>query len=208
MKTFRSIAVSLFFAAVLFTVSAFAQTTTPTQPAGAGRIVTINTAMFEDTKAGITRYVNAMTALDGEFKPAFNELQTMQTRLQTLQKQYNDLYVEAQKPGSPIKPEALQTKLDEIQNLQVEFKRKQEDAKLKFERRQAVVMGPVMQDIVKAIGDFTKQKGYGLVLDAAKLDNAGIILGWDEAKIDVTREFITFYNARPATTAVTTPTRP
>ncbi|HEY0050760.1 MAG TPA: OmpH family outer membrane protein [Pyrinomonadaceae bacterium] len=202
MKTFRSIAVSLFFAA-LFTVSAFAQTT-PTQPA-AGRIVTINTAMFEDSKAGITKYVNAMTALNNEFEPAYKELQTMNTRLQTLQKQYNDLYTEAQKPGSPIKQEALQAKLDEIQNLQVEFKRRQEDAKIKFERRQAVVMGPVMQDIMKAISEFTKQKGYGLVLDAAKLDNAGIILGWDEAKVDVTKEFVVFYNARPATTAVTTP---
>lgn len=202
MKTFRSIAVSLFFAA-LFTVSAFAQTT-PTQPT-AGRIVTINTAMFEDSKAGITKYVNAMTALNNEFEPAYKELQTMNTRLQTLQKQYNDLYTEAQKPGSPIKQEALQAKLDEIQNLQVEFKRKQEDAKIKFERRQAVVMGPVMQDIMKAISEFTKQKGYGLVLDAAKLDNAGIILGWDEAKVDVTKEFVVFYNARPATTAVTTP---
>jgi Skp family chaperone for outer membrane proteins len=206
MKTFRSIAVSLFFAA-LFTVSAIAQTT-PTQPATPGRIVTINTAMFEDTKAGITRYVNAMNALDGEFKPAYTELQTMQTRAQTLQKQYNDLVAEAQKPNSPIKPESVQAKLDEIQNLQVEFKRKQEDAKIKFERRQAVVMGPVMQDIMKAIQEFTKQKGYGLVLDAAKLDNAGIILGWDEAKVDVTKEFVTFYNARPATTAVTTTPKP
>jgi hypothetical protein len=58
-----------------------------------------------------------------------------------------------------------------------------------------------MQDIMKAIGEFTKQKGYGLILDAAKLDSAGVILGWDEAKVDVTKEFITFYNARPATTA-------
>src|SRR5215213_445473 len=117
MKTFRSIAVSLFFAA-LFTVSAFAQTT-PTQPVGAGRIVTINTAAFEDPKAGITRYVNAMNALDTEFKPAYTELQTLGTKIQTLQKQYNDLAAQANQPSSPIKPESLQAKLDEIQNLQV-----------------------------------------------------------------------------------------
>lgn len=202
MKTFRSIAVSLFFAA-LFTVSAFAQTT-PTQPA-AGRIVTINTAAFEDPKAGITRYVNAMTALDSEFKPAITDLQTIGTRIQTLQKQYNDLAAQANVANSPIKPESLQAKLDEIQNLQVEFKRKEEDLKIKLQRRQQIVLGPVMQDIQKAMQDFTKQKGYGLVLDAAKLDNAGIILGWDEAKIDVTKEFVVFYNARPATTALTTP---
>lgn len=204
MKTFRSIALSLFFAA-LFTVSAFAQT--PTQPAAAGRIVTINTSMFEDAKGGITRYITAMTALDNEFKPAFTELQGMQTRLQTLQKQYNDLATQAQAPNSPIKPESLQSKLDEIQSLQVEFKRKQEDLKIKVERREAVILDPVRNDIMKAISEFTKQKGYGLILDAAKLGNAGIILGWDEAKIDVTKEFITFYNARPATTAVTTPAK-
>jgi Skp family chaperone for outer membrane proteins len=202
MKTFRSIAASLFFAA-LFTVSAFAQT--PTQPATTGRIVTINTSVFEDSKAGISKYITAMNALDNEFKPAFAELQTMNTRLQTLQKQYNDLATEAQKPNSPIKPEALQAKLDEIQNLQVEFKRRQEDLKIKVERREAIVLDPVRNDIMKAIQEFTKQKGYGLVLDAAKLGNAGIILGWDEAKVDVTKEFVLFYNARPATTAVTNP---
>lgn len=202
MKIIRSIAVSLFFAAIFAVSSSYAQTQPTT---GTGRIVTINTAAFEDDKAGITRYVNAMKALDAEFKTDYTDLQNMQTKAQTLQKAYNDLYAEAQKPNSPIKPEALQAKLDEIQNLQVTFKRKQEDAKTKFERRQQVVMGPVMQDIMKAISDFTKQKGYGLVLDVAKLDNAGVVLGWDEAKVDVTKEFITFYNARPATTALTTP---
>jgi hypothetical protein len=57
---------------------------------------------------------------------------------------------------------------------------------------------------LKAIQEFTKQKGYGLVLDAARLDAAQLILGYDEAKVDVTKEFIAFYNARPATTAAAT----
>jgi Skp family chaperone for outer membrane proteins len=206
MKTIRSIAVGLFFAA-LFAVPAFAQTNT-TQPAAGGRIVVINTAAFDDDKAGITKYVSAMTALDNEFKVPYTELQTLDTKLKNLKQQYNTQLAEAQKPNSPIKPESLQTKLDEIQGLELEFKRKQEDAKVKFDRRQQQVMGPIMQDIYKALGDFTKQKGYALVLDAAKLDSAGIILGWNESQIDVTKEFITFYNARPAGTATTTPSTP
>jgi hypothetical protein len=48
---------------------------------------------------------------------------------------------------------------------------------------------------------FAKQKGYSLILDSSKLYQAGIILAFDESKVDVTKEFITFFNARPATAA-------
>jgi Skp family chaperone for outer membrane proteins len=93
--------------------------------------------------------------------------------------------------------------VDEAQGLEVSIKRKQEDGKIKFERRQQQVLGPILQDILKAMDDFSKQKGYALILDAAKLEGAGLILAVDIAKVDVTKEFITFYNARPATTATT-----
>jgi len=65
------------------------------------------------------------------------------------------------------------------------------------------VMGPILQDIGRAMDDFAKQKGFALILDAAKLEGAGLILAVDLAKVDVTKEFITFFNARPATTATT-----
>ena len=55
---------------------------------------------------------------------------------------------------------------------------------------------------MKAMQDFTKQKGYSLILDGAKLEEAGILIGFDD-KYDITKEFITFYNSRPATTATT-----
>ncbi len=50
--------------------------------------------------------------------------------------------------------------------------------------------------------EFAKQKGYALILDAANLDKAGLLLAFDE-KYNITAEFITFYNARPAGTATT-----
>ena len=57
-------------------------------------------------------------------------------------------------------------------------------------------------DIGKALDEFAKKNGYSLILDGAKLDGAGLILAFDE-KSEVTKEFITFYNARPATAATT-----
>jgi hypothetical protein len=44
-----------------------------------------------------------------------------------------------------------------------------------------------------------------MLLDAGKLEEAGILIGIGDEKIDVTKEFITFYNARPAGTATATP---
>ncbi len=61
-------------------------------------------------------------------------------------------------------------------------------------------MGPVRQDIGNALQEFAKKNGYMMILDASKLDGAGLLLAFDE-KYDITKDFITFYNARPATTA-------
>lgn len=198
MKTIRLIAVSVVFAAV-FAVSALAQT----QPAS-GKIGLINTLAFEDDKAGITKYVTALNSLETEFKPAQTELQTLATRIQALEKEINTLRQQASTNSTvPINQQTVNTKLEEYEKLAREYKFKEDDAKARFQRREAAVMGPIRQDIGNAIQEFTKKNGYVLVLDVAKLDNAGLILGLDETA-DVTKQFITFYNARPATTATVT----
>ena len=142
-----------------------------------------------------------MNALETEFKPAQTEIQGLMTRYQTLATEIEN--ARKANPAVPINQQSLQTKVDEAQGLEVSIKRKQEDGKIKFEKRQQQVLGPILQDILKAMDDFSKQKGYALILDAAKLEGAGLILAVDIAKVDVTKEFITFYNARPATTATT-----
>lgn len=198
MRTFRLIAASFIFAAI-FAVSAFAQTGAA-QPSNF-KIVVINILAFDDEKAGITKYVNAMNTLDGEFKPVQTELQTMQTKLQNLANEIDKL-----RNANPAVPQAnsaatLQAKIDEAQNLDRDLKRKQEDAKAKFEKRQQQVLGPVMSDIYKAMQDFATKNGYAMILDAAQLDSQRLILAFDPAKADVTKEFISYYNTRPAGTA-------
>lgn len=196
MKRVSFIAVSFVFAAIS-AVSAYGQVPAATQPA---KIVVINTAAF-DAKDGIVKYSNAMTALETEFKPAQTEIQTMMTRYQTLATEIEN--ARKANPAVPINQQSLQTKVDEAQNLEIQIKRKQEDGKVKFEKRQQQVLGPVLQDIGKAMDEFAKAKGYALILDAAKLEGAGLILAVDLPKVDVTKDFIVFYNARPATTATT-----
>lgn len=198
MKRFSLIAVCLIFTAI-FTASAFGQA-----PAASNiKIVVINTAAF-DTKEGITKYTNAMNTLEREFAPAQTELQTLATRYQNLGNEIQNLQKNAGNSAVPINTSTLQAKGEEFKTLELQLKRKQEDGKVKFESRQTAVMGPVLRDIGKAMDDFAKQKGYDLILDATKLEGAGLILAVVPVKVDVTKEFITFYNARPAGTATAT----
>jgi Skp family chaperone for outer membrane proteins len=200
MKRFSLFAASLIFAAI-FAVSAFGQV--PAATTGNVKIVVINTAAF-DAKDGIVKYSNAMNALEAEMGPLQTEINGLATRYQALGKEIQTLQANAQKsPAVPIDQKAAAAKVEEYQNLELTIKRKQEDGKRKFELRQPQVLGPVLQEIGKAIDEFAKQKGYGLVLDASKLEGAGLILAVDVAKVDVTKEFITFFNSRPAGTATT-----
>ena len=48
-----------------------------------------------------------MDSLEKEFAADNNALQTMATRIQTLEKEIRDLQEQAQKPNSPIKPETV-----------------------------------------------------------------------------------------------------
>jgi Skp family chaperone for outer membrane proteins len=208
MKTFRLFAV--FALAAIFSASAFAQTAA--QPAaGAFKIGIINTSVFDDDKEGIKKFVAAMNQLEAQVKPDLTNLQTMQTKLQNLQtelqgyeKQLNDPNTPAAVDKNKIRATA-QTKYDEFQKLQLEFEYKQKDYKANLERREQTLTNPIKTDIANAIQEFSKQKGYAMILDAARLFSADMVLGLDE-RYDVTKEFIAFYNARtPATASAATP---
>jgi Skp family chaperone for outer membrane proteins len=198
MKRFSFIAASFIFAAIT-AVSAFGQAATPAAPF---KMAVINTGAF-DAKDGITRYSTAMNALEAEFKPLETEIQTMVTKYNALGAEIKKLQDQAAAGTVPIDQKTAATKVEEYQNLELSIKRKQEDAKARAARREPAVMGPIRLEIGRALQDYAKQKGIALILDAAKLDGAGLILAFDEAKVDVTRDFITFFNARPATTATT-----
>ena len=201
MKRFSFIAVCLAFT-MAFAASAFGQ---GAAPAAAGKIGLVNVSAFADEKAGITRFRSALSSLDPEFKPLNDQLNTKRTRYQTLAAQIQ----EANKPkpaGVPVgTPPNLSSQIEEAQNLEVEITRLQEDGKRKYESRYATVVGPIFNDIIKGLNDFAKQKGYSMILDGGKLEEAGILMGFDD-KYDVTKEFIAFYNARPAGSATTAST--
>lgn len=198
MKSIRLMAAALFFAALFVAApAAFAQTAGATTASGA-RVAVVDTSAFADDKAGITRFNSALKTLDTEFAPRREELRRLTEQFNGLVKDLDA----ASKSTAPIDPKTLDAKRDQAENLQKDIKRKQEDAQLAYQKRQEVVLGPIYNDIGKAIADYAKQKGYALIFDLSKDQNQMLVwANMDQA--DITADFIKFYNARPAGTATT-----
>ena len=204
MKTIRLIAANFIFTAV-FAVSAFAQAQ------DAGKIGLVNTFAFEDPKSGITKLVTASNSIETEFKQPAAELETLLRRIQALQGEIKIIQDQLANPNTPAAVDKTklqasgQAKATEYEKLGRDFKFKQEDIKARLDSRRQVVVGPIYQDVMKALQEYTVKNGFAVILDGAKLEEAQILMGFN-SKYDVTKEFITFYNARPAgTTAAAKP---
>jgi Skp family chaperone for outer membrane proteins len=191
MKRISLLAAS-FILAALAAVPALSQTAPAT-----GKIGWLDTGAFAAETGGITKYVTALKAINAEMQPRVTELQTLQAKIKTIS---DDLTKMQSNPAIPVDQKAFAAKQDEGQRLQREgeFKKKEYDAAV--EKRSGEVLGPITGDILKAVQDYAKAKGFTVILDIATLDQAHAILALDPSA-DVTKDFIVFYNARPGSTA-------
>jgi len=201
MKIFRAIA-AVAFLAVISAGSVLAQprSTTPgsapsTQTATPPetKIALVNTDEFADEKTGITRLVNAMKRVDGEFQPRRTELQTLQ---QQIDKATADLT-----KAQPLQDARVsQQQADKIEAMKTEFKRKGEDAQAAYQKKLQEVLGPVYDEIGKALDAYAKAHGITLILDVTKIQ--GIVSASES--LDITKPFIIEFNSKnPATASLT-----
>ncbi len=128
----------------------------------------------------------------------YNRMQALQKEIQGIQTQLGDPKTPAAVDKTKLQANG-QAKADEYEKMGRNFKVKQEDLKAGLERRRQVVVGPIYQDVMKALQEFAVKNGYAVILDGAKLEEAQILMAFNN-KFDVTKEFIAFYNARPAGT--------
>lgn len=201
MRLFRLTATPLFVIA-LASFPVFAQqrqgTTPPVaspSPAQSGsaatipaKIAFINTEIFKDEKVGIMRWIDAAKRLQREFDPLEKELETLETRIQTITRDLDTL-----SKSTVVDRNSIIAKQDDLARLQREQKFKKEDGEARFKKRYAEVIGPVSQDIGKALDVFAKQRGITLLLEYTTM--MGAILSADKST-DMTVAFITEYNSK------------
>jgi Skp family chaperone for outer membrane proteins len=203
MKIFRAIAAVAFLAAISAgSVLAQPKPNTPAGPAPAPqtgnvpetKIALVNTDDFMDEKAGILRLVAAAKRVDGEFQPRRTELLTLK---QTIDKATADL----QKAQALQDPKVTAQQADKIEGMNTELKRKGEDAQAAYQKRLQDVLGPVYDDIGKALDVYAKAHGITLILDVTKIQ--GIVSASES--LDITKSFINEFNSKNPATASLTP---
>src|SRR6266446_5581046 len=95
----------------------------------------------------------------------------------------------------------LQTKVDALEQMKTEYKRKGEDAEASYQKRQGEIFAPLQDDIEKALEVYAKQRGINVIIDASRVP-----LVYAADNIDITRAFINDFNTKnPATASVTPP---
>ncbi len=146
---------------------------------------------FLDPKTGIARYSTLLGTLNREFQPRQAELQGLQTRITTLDKEINDTQAVAA-------PDAIRQKREQLVALNTDLKRKGEDAEAAYAKRRQEIFLPLQQDIGKALEAFAKARGITVIVDGSQVP---VVYAADN--IDITRAFIAEFNSKnPATAAV------
>lgn len=211
MRVFRTILAAVAVAALtivaqtLLTMSTTsAESVTPAAPANIG---IIDSSAFSNDKTGITRVQNAMRALEGKFQPLRTEIRSMGERLNTMRS-------DIQKKRAIQDAATTARQVEEADRLELQIKRKAEDARASYEKESMAALEPLQRDIATALNAYAQAKGLTLVLDVTRVP-----ILYAATSHDITSDFIADYNRThpagaapaPATTrpaATTTPTRP
>jgi Skp family chaperone for outer membrane proteins len=158
------------------------------------KIAMIYSDAFLDPKTGIAKFNSLLSTLNREFQPRQTELQNLQTRINTLTKEINDTQ-------SVADPNAIRQKREQLDQLNIEMKRKGEDAEAAYNKRRADIFTPLQQEIGKALETFAKARGITVIVDGSQVP-----VVYAAESIDITRAFINEFNSKnPATAALTTP---
>src|SRR5215212_12206778 len=194
MRVFRIIVAIAAFAA--FAILSQTQTRPAPTPTN---VAIIDSSAFSDEKAGIARVMVAMQQIEVKFQPLRTELRGMRERLSTMRAD-----IQKKRPVQDPKLTAQQT--EAADRLEVEIKRKAEDAQANYQRESLAVLDPLQKDIGTALTAYAQSRGINLLIDVNRVP-----VVYAAANLDITKDFITDYNrthpAGPAA-APARPTRP
>jgi Skp family chaperone for outer membrane proteins len=191
MKTIRmTIAVVAFAMFAVGTTSAqnkMVSSGSPASPvvmpvAAPANVAVIDTSAFSDEKTGITRVVSAMKAVNTKYTGINTELQGLQNRLETIKQNL-------QKNQATQAANVTAQQVEEGERLEVQIKRKSEDAQSGYQRELQAALDPLQTDIQTTLTAYAKTKGFNLVIDISRVPVLFV-----DTTLDITKDFIAEYN--------------
>jgi Skp family chaperone for outer membrane proteins len=173
-------------------------------------VAIIDSSAFSDERAGIARVMTAMQTIEVKFQPLRTELRGMRERLGTMRS-------DIQKKRQVQDPKLTAQQTEAADRLEVEIKRKAEDAQASYQKESLAVLDPLQKEIGTALTAYAQSRGITLLIDANRVP-----IVYAAANLDITKDFIADYNrthpavaapaaapaTRPAATPATKPTRP
>jgi outer membrane protein len=190
MRVIRIAVVVAAVALAAFTILAQTQTRPAMSPAN---VAIIDSSAFSDDKNGIARVMAAMQQIEVKFQPLRAEIRGMRDRLNTMR---TDL--EKKRAIQDVATTAKQA--DEADQLELQIKRKQEDAQASYQRESLAMLDPLQKDIGNALTAYAQSRGVTLLLDANRVP-----IIYAASNLDITQDFINEYNRTHPAGAVTTP---
>ena len=165
------------------------------------KVAVIYSEAFQDPKAGIVRFTATMIKLNAEFADRQKRIDDIAAKVKQLPDEITNLQTQAAK-GTPIAPQTIQAKIDQLDQLKKQGTRETEDAQAAYEKRRQELFGPLQDEVGKALDKFAKDRGITMILDGSQVQ--GIVYAAEV--LDITKAFIIDYNSKnPATAAVTPP---
>lgn len=201
MRVFRTIAATVaiagftILAQTLLTMRASSAETVPPAAAPAN-IGIIDSSAFTDEKTGIARVMASMKQLDAKFQPLRTEIRGMRDRLNTMR-------ADLQKKRGIQDARTTAQQVEEADRLEVQIKRKAEDAQTSYQKESLAILEPLQRDIATALTAYAQAKGITLVIDANRVP-----ILYAATSLDITRDFINDYNRTHPAGSSPAPARP
>jgi outer membrane protein len=197
------LATAMVLGALVFGAQAFAQTpATQVRPQGpatanvpVSKMAVIYSEAFQDPKNGIARFTASLTRLNNEFQKVQDDLNQTAVRLKGLQEEINKL-----QQGGTATPAQIQTKIETLDQQKRDYTRSGEDAKAQYQKRYQDLFLPLQDEVSKALDAFAKERGLTMIIDGSQVQ-----ILYAAENMDITRTFITYYNAKYPATAQATP---
>ena len=211
-------------AAVLFAISALAQTGSATTPSGTGALPAAPSAsaateaappVITGTKVGAINIEGAIfssnegrrdiEALQKKFEPKNTELKSANDELESLKKQLTT-------QQDKLSEDALANLKKQIEGKQKTFDRSMQDAQEEFGNGQQEIASRILQKMAPMIIKYAAENGYGMIIDTSKPWPQSPVLMAGQS-VDITKPVVDIYNtqsgvAAPATTGAAKPAAP
>lgn len=184
-------------------LAAAAQTPTPksapASPSTAGqtasvpaaKIAILNVGAFRE---GITELKQKYEKLNAELGPKYQELQSMQTKMNALQQQIDE-------KGQTLTAPQLRKLQDDLESLKKEYQRKGEDFQEMARKREEQETSAIYNKVNEVLNKFAQQNGITIVFETGRAMETNLFV-YVDAKADITDAFMKEYNkANPVAAA-------